>query len=121
MFTVLLTALRYNPVGVPSRVVFPVEGSRRGPRRLWVSFLDREGDAGLAGALAALGLRGELNLSGRWLKLRGDRFPVYVVEVSGEGAGFYTWCGDPGESSVEFHRDPVEAIRSGMRRAAGAP
>jgi len=77
--------------------------------------------AGLAGALAALGLRGELKLSGRWLELRGDRAPVYVVEASGEGAGFYTWCGNPGERAVEFHRDPVEAIRSGMRRAAGAP
>lgn len=77
-------------------------------------------DAGLAGALAALGLRGELGLSGRWLELRGERFPVYVVEASG-GAGFYTWCGGPGERAVEFHRDPAEAIRSGLHRAARAP
>jgi len=78
-------------------------------------------DAGLARALAALGLRGELGLSGRWLELRGERFPVYVVEASGEGAGFYTWCDGPGERAVEFHRDPAEAIRSGLRRAARAP
>ena len=68
-------------------------------------------------ALEALGLEGEVIHSGRWLKLPGERCPVYVVEAAW-GAGYYTWCGAPEERSVEFYPDPTEAIRAGLRRAA---
>ncbi|CAA9398448.1 MAG: hypothetical protein AVDCRST_MAG01-01-893 [uncultured Rubrobacteraceae bacterium] len=74
------------------------------------------GIAGLAEAVAALGLEGEVSLSGRWLKLQGARFPVYVVE-SAWGAGYYTWCDGPGQRAVEFYPEPLEAIRTGLRRA----
>jgi hypothetical protein len=78
----------------------------------------RDGITGLTEALEALGLEGEeVALSGRWIELRGERFPVYVAEVA-FGAGYYTWCGGPDERRVEFHLDPTEAIRSGLRRAS---
>lgn len=47
-------------------------------------------------ALQALGLEGEVTLSGRWLKLQGGRCSVYVAE-----AGYYTWCDDREEQVVE--------------------
>ena len=74
----------------------------------------------LSEALQALDLQGEVTLSGRWLKLEGARFPVYVVEAAWNG-GYYTWCDDPRERAVEFYRDPGEAIRAGLRRAAPLP
>ena len=73
--------------------------------------------ARLVEALHALGLQGEVELSGRWVKLDGERCPVYVVEGAW-GAGYYTWCDDPQDRSVELYHDPVEAIQAGLRRAA---
>lgn len=69
-------------------------------------------------ALRALGLEGETALSGRWVKVQGDRYLVYVVEAPWE-SGYYSWCEAPAERSVEFYRDPIAAIQAGLRRAAG--
>jgi hypothetical protein len=71
----------------------------------------------LVAALHALDLEGEVSLAGRWVKLRGERCAVYVVEGSDHG-GYYTWCDDPQERVVQAYRDPVEAIRAGLDRAA---
>jgi hypothetical protein len=71
----------------------------------------------LVEALRMLELEGEVSLAGRWLKLQGERATVYVAETSW-GSGFYTWCDDPCERSVELYSDPVEAIQAGLRRAA---
>jgi hypothetical protein len=68
-------------------------------------------------ALQALNVHGEVELSGRWVKLQGERCLVYVVEGAW-GAGYYTWCADPQARTVEFYRTPVEAIQAGLRRAA---
>jgi hypothetical protein len=70
----------------------------------------------LVDALQALGLHGEIILSGRWVKLVGERCSVYVAEAAW-GAGYFTWCDDPQARTVEFYRDPVEAIQAGLRRA----
>ncbi len=72
----------------------------------------------LAEALQALGLEGEIDLAGRWVKVGGDRCSVYVYEAVWDG-GYYTWCDDPGDRTVEFYRDATEAIQAGLRRAAG--
>ena len=70
----------------------------------------------LVQAMRALQLDGEVMLSGRWIKLRGDRCAVYVIEAS--GATYYTWCDDPKERWVQRYLDPTEAIQAGLRRAA---
>ncbi len=69
-------------------------------------------------ALESLGLDGEIALSGRWAKLRGERCSVYVVESSDESV-YYTWCGCAEDRVVEAYGDPTEAIRVGLQRAAG--
>ncbi len=68
-------------------------------------------------ALGALDLEADVDWYGRWAEHRGDRCSVYVYEAT-RGVGYYTWCGCPEESTVEFYPDPVEAIRVGLRRAA---
>ncbi len=70
----------------------------------------------LTDALHGLGLEGEESLGGRWVKLRGERCAVYVIEAAW-GMGYYTWCDDPHARAVEFYRDPVAAIQAGLRRA----
>ena len=70
----------------------------------------------LEDALQALNLKGEVALSGRWVKVQGERCMIYVVEAAW-GGGFYTWCDDPQERAAEMYLDPVEALRAGMRRA----
>lgn len=70
----------------------------------------------LTDALRVLDLEGEIALSGRWVRIRGERFPVYVAEEAW-GAGYYTWCDDPAERAVEFYLDPTEAIQAGLQRA----
>ena len=71
----------------------------------------------LVAALQALGLEGEIALAGHWVKLVGDRYTVYVAETT-SGRGYYTWGQAPDARVVEFYLDPVEAIESGLRRAA---
>ena len=71
----------------------------------------------LVEALNALGLQGEIALSGRWIRLNGERCPVYVIEEAW-GVGYYTWCDDPQARTVEFYRDAATAIQAGLRRAA---
>jgi hypothetical protein len=71
----------------------------------------------LVDALETLGLTGEITHTGHWVCLPGERCPVYVVEVSRDG-GYFSWCGAPDASVVEFYRDPVAAIRAGLGRAA---
>ena len=70
----------------------------------------------LVEALRSLGLAGEISLAGRWLKLPGERCPVYVVEAT--GGGYYTWCDDPDARAVQSYLSPTEAIRAGLQRAA---
>ncbi len=67
-------------------------------------------------ALQTLRSEGEVALSGRWVKVQGERCTVYVVEAAW-GSGFYTWCDDPQERAAELYLDPVEALRAGLRRA----
>jgi hypothetical protein len=71
----------------------------------------------LVQAVRELGIDGEIALAGRWVKLQGERCPVYVVEAARSG-NYYTWCDNPQERAVEHYRDPREAIRAGLRRAA---
>ncbi len=67
-------------------------------------------------ALQALGLEGEIALSGRWVRVQGEQCMVYVVEAAW-GGGFYTWCDGPQERAAELYLDPAEALRAGLRRA----
>jgi hypothetical protein len=71
----------------------------------------------LVDALTMLGLTGEITNAGRWARLDGERGPVYVVEASWD-RGYFTWCDIPEGRVVEFYRDPAEAIRAGLGRAA---
>jgi hypothetical protein len=73
----------------------------------------------LVEALQMLHLDGEIALGGHWITLRRDGHAVYVVEAAW-GGGYYTWCDDPRERSVESYPDPVTAIRAGLRRATRA-
>jgi len=70
----------------------------------------------LAEAVEALGLEGELSLSGSWVRLHGERCTVYVVEAV-SGTRYYTWCDAPLERHVELFHDPIEAIQAGLNRA----
>ncbi len=70
----------------------------------------------LIDALRALGLDGELTMADHWVTLRGERCLVYVAEAA-RGGGYYTWCDEPGERTIEHYPDPIEAIRAGLRRA----
>lgn len=71
----------------------------------------------LVEALHALQLDGDISLGDRWAKFQGEHCWVYVAEAPWDG-GYYTWCDDPQSRSVEWYRDPVEAIQAGLRRAA---
>ncbi len=71
----------------------------------------------LVDALHSLGLQGEVELRGRWVRLTGERCTVYVIE-GGWSTGYFTWCDDPQARTVEHYFDPVEAIQAGLRRAA---
>jgi hypothetical protein len=71
----------------------------------------------LVAALHILGLAGEIDLCGRWVKLQGERCWVYVAEPTWRG-GYLTWCDDPQERAVECYLDPTAAIQAGLRRAA---
>jgi hypothetical protein len=71
----------------------------------------------LVDALRALQLAGEVAHGGRWVELRGECHPVYVVEVAW-GGGYFTWGDDPEACVAQFYRDPTEAIRAGLTRAA---
>ena len=42
---------------------------------------------------------------------------MYAVETA-SGKGYHSWCDDPWERVVEFHREATEAIQAGRRRAA---
>jgi hypothetical protein len=70
----------------------------------------------LVDTLGALGLSGEITNEGRWVRLPGERCPVYVVEAPW-GGGYFTWCGPPCEGIVAFYRDPNVAIREGLAHA----
>ncbi|HYN88783.1 MAG TPA: hypothetical protein VER55_09645 [Ardenticatenaceae bacterium] len=70
----------------------------------------------LVEALQELGLYGHVTQGGRWVELQGERCLVYVVEARSEN-GYYSWCGCDGQRTVEFYRDPIEAIRAGLQRA----
>jgi hypothetical protein len=71
----------------------------------------------LTDTLQSLGLKGEVALAGRWVTIQGKHTLVFVVEAAW-GNEYYTWCADARARAVEFYRDPAEAIRAGLRRAA---
>lgn len=71
----------------------------------------------LVDAIQELGLDTETNLGGRWAKLHGERAAFYVAETAWEG-DFLTWCDAPCSRVLESYPDPVQAIRSGLRRTA---
>ena len=71
----------------------------------------------LVAAMHALGLPGEVSNAGRWVTLNGERCRVQVVEAA-RGAGYFTWCEDPGPRTVEHYPDRALAIAAGLRRAA---
>ena len=75
------------------------------------------GTTRLVDALCRLGIDAHVAVGGRWARIEGERFPVYVAETS-HGRGFLTWCDDPAQRQVERHKDPADAIRSGLQRAA---
>ncbi len=68
-------------------------------------------------ALHALGLGGQVDSFGHWVKVRGESCPVYVFEAS-RRSGYYTWCDDPSERTIEFYQDASDAIRAGLRLSA---
>lgn len=70
----------------------------------------------LVDALRYLDIDAEVLMNGKWARLDGEHFAVYVVEMS-HYRGFFTWCDDPAERSVEYYSDPLDAILSGLRRA----
>ena len=72
----------------------------------------------LEDALAGLGRSGEWANAGTWVTMRGDRCLVYVVETS--ATTYLTWCGSPGEHTVELYHTPKAALQAGLRRAAHA-
>jgi len=72
----------------------------------------------LVDVLQALDLDAELDPSGHLATLQGERCSVYVYEAAWCG-GYYTWCDDPAERTVEAYSDPAEAVQAGLRRAAG--
>lgn len=74
----------------------------------------------LIDALDRLGLHAEILMNGRWARIEGERCPIYVVEMS-RHRGFFTWCDDADERSVEYYLNPLDAILSRMRRAGGEP
>jgi len=57
----------------------------------------------LVAAFHILGLAGEIDLCGRWVKLQGEHCWVYVAEPTWRG-GYLTWCDDPQEWAVESAR-----------------
>lgn len=74
----------------------------------------------LVEALNALGLDGKVELNGRWVTVQGERCLVYVVEEL-TGTGYFTWCGDAQDRTVEYYHDPHSAIQAGLKRAAQRP
>lgn len=70
----------------------------------------------LVTAVRALGLEGDISLSGRWVKLHGERCLVHVIEATWNG-GYYTWCDDPKERAIQHYLDPIEALQAGLLRA----
>ncbi len=70
----------------------------------------------LVEALKALGLEGEIMLSGRWVRLQGELCFVYVAEMDWNER-YCTWCDDPQARSVEFFSSAIVAIQVGLRRA----
>ena len=72
---------------------------------------------GLVAALRALGVDGEIALSGHWVTLQGERCAVYVAEAT-SGGGYYTWCEAAEARVVEHYLDPATAIEAGLRRAS---
>lgn len=66
----------------------------------------------LVEALHILGRQGEIDLTGRCVKLAGERCTVYVAELARE-AGYCTWCDRAEPQSVEVYPDPIMAIYMG--------
>lgn len=73
--------------------------------------------ARLVDALRAQGLTADISHAGRWAEIEGERCKVYVIETADE-RGYHSWCDDAEERTVEYYREPDEAIRAGLRRAA---
>ncbi len=74
----------------------------------------------LVDALNALGLDGKVDLDGRWVTVQGERCLVYIVEERISN-GYFTWCADEQDRTVEYYRDPHSAIQAGLSRVARRP
>ncbi len=73
--------------------------------------------ARLVDTLDALGLYGEIALSGRWVKIQGEQCAIYLVE-SVWGTSYLTWCDAPCDRTVHLYHDPIKAIEAALRCAA---
>ena len=72
---------------------------------------------GIIEVLGTLGLRGEVALSGSWITLRGERCTAYIAEAP-RRVGYYVWCDDPSDRTVEHYLDASAAVEAALRRAA---
>jgi hypothetical protein len=70
----------------------------------------------LVEALQALGVEGEILLSGRWIRIRGERCSVYVAQIA-RNQQYCSWCDAPEAREAMFYSDPTEAIEAGISRA----
>ena len=64
-------------------------------------------------ALHHLELDAEILADGRWACLDGTCCCVNDMEMW-RHHGFFTWCDDPHERSVEYHMNALDAILSGL-------
>lgn len=70
----------------------------------------------LVDVLNDLDIDADIDLEGRWVRIRGANCAVYIAELPWD-RGLYMWCDHPAERAVQFYRDPYDAIRSGLKRA----
>ena len=62
-----------------------------------------------------LGIAVESSLAGSWVTIRGKHGRAFIAETSGR-SHFFVWCDAPDDRVVEHVDDPVEAIRTALRR-----
>ncbi len=71
--------------------------------------------ARLVEAMEALGIEGEVEFPGRWVRPRGERCTVYIEETRlGE---YLTWCNGRCDQVVRRYLDATETILAGLWRA----
>jgi hypothetical protein len=73
----------------------------------------------LVETMRELGIDGEIEMSGSWVRIQGERCRAYVAEVA--RGGYYTWCDDRHNRSIRYYRTPSDAIRAAIERASSHP